>query len=100
MEAWSGVLRRQARQAGMLVNDAVFGLAWTGGMTEERLLRLSPCLPDGLSEIYFHPASRRDPLLDRLMPGYRHEAELEALVSPRVREALSGTALGGFQDFA
>ena len=58
-------------------------------MTEERLLRLLPHLPDGFSEIYFHPAAGRDALMRRLMPHYEHEAELAALMSTAVREALS-----------
>jgi predicted glycoside hydrolase/deacetylase ChbG (UPF0249 family) len=72
----------------MAVNDAVFGLAWTGHMTEHRLLRLIPHLPDGLNEIYFHPAARRDATIDALMPHYEHTGELAALCSPAVRAAL------------
>ena len=42
-----------------------------------------------------------DPLLDRLMPGYRHEDELAALTSPSARAAAraSGAVLGGYSDF-
>jgi hopanoid biosynthesis associated protein HpnK len=86
---WTGLLRRQARRAGMETNDHLFGLAWSGRMTSERVLRLVPHLPAGTSEIYFHPASRRDPVIDALMPQYRHEAELAALLDPRVRQALT-----------
>ncbi len=85
---WAAILRRQARRAGLLTNDYCFGIAWSGGMTTQRLLRLVPRLPDGLSEIYFHPASRPDPALAALMPGYRHQAELAALLDPEVRRAL------------
>ena len=85
---WTSVLRRQARRAGLLTNDYCFGIAWSGQMTAERLLRLVPRIPDGLSEIYFHPASRTDAALSALMPGYRHEAELAALLDPEVRTAL------------
>ena len=46
-------------------------------------------LPPGSSEIYFHPAARRDATLDRLMPGYEHEAELAALLDPGSRTALA-----------
>ena len=42
--------------------------------------------------MYFHAATRRCPQLDRATPGYRHEGELAALTSRRVREALG--ALG------
>ncbi len=34
------VLRRQARRAGLRTNDHVFGIAWSGHMTADRLLRL------------------------------------------------------------
>jgi hopanoid biosynthesis associated protein HpnK len=86
--AWSRLLRGQARRAGMAVNDSVFGLAWTGHMTEDRLLRLIPHLPEGLNEIYFHPAARRDATIAALMPDYEHVGELAALCSPAVKAAL------------
>ena len=98
MRAWSLVLRGQMRRSGMLANDAVFGLAWTGHMTEARLLRLTRALPEGVSEVYFHPAARRDALIDAVMPDYEHEAELAALVSPAVRAALEGIPRGGYGD--
>jgi hopanoid biosynthesis associated protein HpnK len=77
---WTNVLRRQARAAGVATNDHCFGLAWSGHMTAERIRRLLANLPDGDSEIYFHPAARRDAVLERLMPDYEHEAELAALL--------------------
>lgn len=80
--AWTRLLRAQARRAGLFTNDHAFGIAWSGGMTEDRLRQLIPRLPPGLSEIYFHPAAGRDALLDRLMPGYAHEEEMAALLSP------------------
>jgi hopanoid biosynthesis associated protein HpnK len=100
MAMWSGVLRQQARRAGMEVNERVFGLTWSGGMTEQRLLKLIPHLPAGTSEIYFHPAARRDSLIDALMPDYDHEGELAALTSPDVRDALrrEGIAPCGYAD--
>jgi chitin disaccharide deacetylase len=82
---WTRLLRRQARTAGVATNDHCFGLAWSGHMTADRLNRLLPNLPDGDSEIYFHPAARRDAVLDRLMPTYEHEAELAALLDKRLR---------------
>jgi hopanoid biosynthesis associated protein HpnK len=89
MHAWSSLLRGQARRAGVATNDSVFGLAWTGHFTEERVLALLKNLPPGLNELYFHPAARRDDTVAALMPTYEHEAELSALVSPRVRQALA-----------
>jgi hopanoid biosynthesis associated protein HpnK len=84
LAAWSHVLRRQVRKAGLLANDYCFGIAWSGGMTRDRLLRLIPRLPPGISEIYLHPASHPDARLSALMPGYQPQAELTALLDPEV----------------
>jgi hopanoid biosynthesis associated protein HpnK len=78
---WTRILRHQARAAGVATNDHCFGLAWSGHMTTDRIRRLLCHLPAGDSEIYFHPAARRDAVLDRLMPDYEHEAELGALLA-------------------
>ena len=87
--AWSTFLRRRVHHAGMAAADAVFGLAWSGHMTSDRLQRLIPNLPDGCNEIYFHPAARRDEVIEALMPDYQHEAELAALIDPEFRAMLS-----------
>jgi hopanoid biosynthesis associated protein HpnK len=76
---WTRVLRRQVRAAGMATTDHCFGIAWSGHMKRERLRGLMAALPEGESEIYFHPAVTRDATLRRLMPDYEHEAELAAL---------------------
>ena len=89
MAVWTAVLRAQARRAGVATNDDVFGVAWSGGFDEARLLRLIAVLPEGASELYFHPATGRDAVIERWMPGYRHADELAALVSPAVRAALA-----------
>lgn len=91
--AWTRLLRAQARRAGVVTNDHAFGIAWSGGMTEARVLRLIPHLPAGVSEIYFHPAAARDVLLDRLMPGYDHAGEMAALMSPALRAAVAAAGI-------
>jgi len=85
---WTQILRRQARRAGLVTNDQVFGIAWSGHMTADRLLRLAPQIPPGLTEIYFHPAATKDIRLNGLMPEYEHEAELATLLDPAVQRAL------------
>jgi hopanoid biosynthesis associated protein HpnK len=82
---WTSVLRHQAHAAGVVTNDHCFGLTWSGHMTADRIHRLLLNLPDGDSEIYFHPAARRDVVLDRLMPTYEHEAELATLLTTSFR---------------
>lgn len=84
---WTRVLRSQCRRAGVRTNQWCFGIAWSGHMRAERIARLAAVLPLGLSEIYFHPAGRRDAAFARLMPDYEPEAELAALLDPAVRWA-------------
>jgi hopanoid biosynthesis associated protein HpnK len=98
--AWNAALRRRLRRAGLRTNDHVFGLAWSGGMVEARLLGLIPHLPDGVSEIYFHPAVNRTPALVAAMPSYRHAEELAALLSPLVRGRIAeaGIRLVSYRD--
>ncbi len=99
--AWSPIvaaLRRRLDRAGLARNDQVFGIAWSGGMIEERMLALLPHLPDGVSEIYSHPACGAA----SFVPGYRHAAELAALVSPAVRRRIAelGISLARYRDLA
>ncbi len=95
-------LRRRLRRAGLAMNDQVFGIAWSGAMVEERVLGLLPHLPPGVSEIYFHPATRPTPALAAAMPGYRHAEELAALLSPDVRQRIAELAISlvGYGDLA
>lgn len=86
--AWTRLLRHQARSAGVATNDHCFGLAWSGHMTAARVRALIGCLPDGESEIYFHPAAGRDATIDRLMPHYEHEAEFAALMDRGLRDLI------------
>lgn len=90
---WVAALRRRLRRAGLVTNDHVFGIAWSGGMVEERLLRLLPHLPDGVSEIYCHPAAEAAGL---------GGAELAALLSAPVRERIAklGLVLTRYRDLA
>jgi len=86
---WSGILRRQAAAGGLVTNDRIFGIAGSGAMTAERIIRYVAALPAGTTEIYLHPAAQPDPVLRALMPAYRHEAELAALLDPGVARALA-----------
>jgi hopanoid biosynthesis associated protein HpnK len=92
LHAWTRLLRKQAHRVGIAATHPVFGIAWSGHMTQRRLVRLLGNLPPGTSEIYFHPAAARDPLVTRLMPEYEHTAELAALLSPAVRAALAAAS--------
>jgi chitin disaccharide deacetylase len=90
--------RVRLRRAGMGAPDQVFGLAWSGAMTRSRLAGLIAHLPEGVTEIYTHPATASD--FAGAAPGYRYEEELAALTSPNLRHliAAEGVASGGFSD--
>jgi chitin disaccharide deacetylase len=92
-------LRRRLATAGLATADRVFGLRWSGQMTRERLAPLIRHLPDGVSEIYLHPATGPYPGSAR---GYRYREEFEALIAPEVIAACrdSRARLGGFADAA
>ena len=91
-------LRRRFRQAGITSPDQVFGLAWSGAMTNKRLAGLIEHLPEGLTEIYMHPAT--GPYAGSA-PGYQYQGELAALTDPALlaRLAAKGIKSGGFCDF-
>jgi len=91
-------LRRRVRARGLIAADHVFGLRWSGQMTSGRLCALVRELPEGLSEIYLHPATGPYP---GSAPGYRYREELEALTAPAVIAACRDPAVrtGGFSEF-
>jgi hopanoid biosynthesis associated protein HpnK len=93
LRLWARHLRRRASRAGLATNDAVLGLAHSGAMTEARVLALIESIGDGVSEMYFHPANQRTADLERENPGYDYEGELQALLSPRVKDALTARGL-------
>jgi chitin disaccharide deacetylase len=92
-------LRARFRRAGIAAPDSVFGLAWSGAMTAARLAGLIAHLPNGLSEIYMHPAIGPYP---GCAPGYQYAAELAALTDPGMPGLLAaqGIKTGGFADFS
>ncbi len=85
---WLALMRLRIRRAGLIANDAMFGMGDTGAMTRDRVLRIIEELPDGLSEIYFHPATTTWDEGDALTDGYDRRGELAALTSADVIAAL------------
>jgi hopanoid biosynthesis associated protein HpnK len=78
----AALLKARVRRRHLLAADRVFGLAWSGAMTESRVAGLLAHLPDGITEIYFHPATANS--FSGAAPGYRYTDELAALVAPRI----------------
>jgi hopanoid biosynthesis associated protein HpnK len=99
---WLALMRRRLRAAGIAHNDHIFGVAASGAMDERTLLEVLTRLPEGVTEIYLHPATRSGTAIAASMHGYRHEAELAALTSPQVRDALgrAGAVCGGYGDLS
>ena len=67
-------------------------------MNAARLAGLLTHLPEGLSEIYMHPATGDYP---GSAPGYEYRAEMAALTDPRMAALIQAgdIRLGGFGDF-
>lgn len=99
LRPWLTLLRLRLKRAGIAYNDWIFGLAESGAMDERALLAALARLPDGVTEIYSHPATQRG--ITPSMANYRPTEELDALLSPRVRDAMDrlGVKRGGFSDF-
>jgi chitin disaccharide deacetylase len=85
---WAALLEARVRRRRLLAADRVFGLAWSGAMTEARVAGLLAHLPDGVTEFYFHPATSNS--FSGAAPGYRYADELAALVAPRIVSAARG----------
>lgn len=97
-EPWARMVRSRYRRAGVAVADHVFGLAWSGAMTQDRVAGIVRRLPEGLSELYLHPATAGG--FEGAAEGYDYAGELAALLAPDTRAAIAerGVRLGGFSD--
>jgi chitin disaccharide deacetylase len=95
---WAACLRRRVRSAGLATADAVFGLAWSGAMTKDRVAALLGRLPAGIVEIYLHPGTTN--AFAGAAPGYRYAEEFAALCDADCIAAVrqSGYPVGGYMD--
>lgn len=89
--AW---LRRLAARHGLAAPDRVVGLAWSGQFRADRLAALLPRLPEGVTEIYTHPATA--PGFAGGAAGYDYPGELAALLDPVVLAAAAAIPRGGY----
>jgi len=95
--ACAHLLHRRARRHRLMTPAHVFGLAWSGAMTRSRIDGLLRHLPDGISEIYAHPATS-----DRFAGASGgHADELAALVAPEIAALVRERHIttGGYSDF-
>ena len=97
---WAALLEARVRRHALHAPDHVFGLGWSGAMTQPRMLGILNNLPAGATELYLHPATSSS--FPEATSGYRYVDELAALTSPAVLAAMraSGARLCGFSDLA
>ncbi|MBI3446553.1 MAG: hopanoid biosynthesis-associated protein HpnK [Magnetospirillum sp.] len=81
-------MRKAALRAGLVVNDRAFGVNDSGAMNAERVGSFLDALPDGLNEIYSHPATGH--WQERPMPpSYQVAEEYKALTAPENRRKIA-----------
>jgi maltooligosyltrehalose synthase len=66
-------------------------------MTARRVAAILDNLPEGVSEIYLHPATCA---YNGSVRGYRYSDEFAALMAPEVMTKARGAKLGRFGDFS
>lgn len=86
-------MRRQIRAAGLRCNDAFFGKNDAGAVTEPMLARMIAALPEGVTEAGLHPASGHWPPPHNLPADWAPATELQALVSPALREMIAAQGI-------
>lgn len=95
-------MRRQVRKAGCVANDRFYGKNDGGAMTEALLLNLASNLPEGVTEVGLHPATKVWPHRHAPPPHWRPAPELAGLTSPAVRAEIvaRGITLCRWSDLA
>lgn len=92
--------RYRLRSRGLRTADQTVGVLNAGRLTEDFLVAYTPRLPDGVTEVVFHPATAVTPALAACQRGYRNAEELAALCGTRWRAALAahGVRLTNFRE--
>ena len=85
---WLALMKRRLRVAGIAHNDRVLGLSDVGHMNAQRVRQLIRTLESGVTEMFFHAATRRwDGIADDLRT-YELEGQFAALTDADVLRAL------------
>jgi chitin disaccharide deacetylase len=93
LSPWMNLMKHMLRRHHVRYNDFLLGMSDSGAMTLDLVLRFVRNLPEGVTEICFHPATRRCAEIDHSMPRYRHEEEFKALTSDALHKALRDAGL-------
>ncbi len=90
---WIKLMKRKVRKAKLQFNDFIFGIHDTGRMNIDCLVRLINSLPDGVSEIFMHPATGPSDEIEPEAINYQFEAEYKALIDPVVKDIVTRTGV-------
>lgn len=89
-QVFAAEFRRAVNEEGMVSTDGTVGIAVTGMLNQQKLLRLLEALPEGTWELVCHPGYSD---ADLQAAGTRltrsREIELSALTSDETRKALA-----------
>lgn len=93
-------MKKRLKANNILGNDYIYGLHDSGHMNLDTLIRILSHLPEGLSEIYFHPATGTWEGMEPGTDEYEFEAEYKALIHPRTKRTIEkfSIELTGFGD--
>ena len=81
-------MKKQCRIRGINFNETIYGLHDSGHMNIDKLIRILPHIPEGVTEIYAHPATERWDRIDPEANDYEFEAEYKALIHARTKRAV------------
>ncbi len=97
---WIALMKRRLRRAGLCFNDFIFGIRETGAMDGAALRRTIAALPDGVSEVFLHPATGPWPEIEPEAAGFHYLDEFQGLIDPTTRAAVAdaGATLIAFGD--
>ena len=82
---WILLLRLRLSREKVGSNDFIFGMIDSGNMTPDLVDRFLKSLPQGVTEIYLHPALSET---NRRSGAHRSDKEFETLMSPKIRQTL------------
>ena len=93
LSQWIALLRRRLRREGIFSNHFVFGMNDSGHLDLNLVLRFLEYLPQGVTEIYFHPSIDSSQETGGFTGDGSRQAELEALTSPLLRDTLESSGI-------
>jgi chitin disaccharide deacetylase len=88
LSPWMKLMKVLLNRAQVRHNDFLFGMTDGGSMKLDLVERFVHRLPQGVTELCFHPSTHRCAEIDCTMPQYHHEEEFRALTSETLRNAL------------